>query len=97
MATFEFAVPTLFGLESIAGDELRRLNVENVRVEDRRVFFTGDETALAKANICLRTGERVMVVLAQFTAKSFEELFQGVYHANLEDYIPRDGLHMHSC
>ena len=91
MSKFELIVPTLFGLEGLAGDELRRMNMENVRVEDRRVFFTGDETALAKANICLRTGERVMVVLAQFTAKSFEELFQGVYHANLEDYIPKNG------
>ena len=87
----QFAVPCLFGLEGIAGDELRRLNMENVRVEDRRVLFTGDETSLAKANLWLRTGERVMVVLAQFTAKSFEDLFQGVYHANLEDYIPKDG------
>ena len=91
MKNMQLIVPTLFGLEGLAGDELRRLGLENVRVEDRRVFFTGDEIALAKANICLRTGERVMVVLAQFTAKSFEELFQGVYHANLEDYIPKDG------
>ena len=83
-------VPCLFGLEGIAGDELRRLNMENVQVEDRRVFFTGDETALAKANICLRTGERVMVVLAQFQAKTFEELFQGVYHTNLEDFISKN-------
>ena len=74
----QFIVPTLFGLEGLAGDELRRMNMENVKVEDRRVFFTGDEYALAKANICLRTGERVMIVLAQFTAKTFEELFQGV-------------------
>ena len=87
----QLIVPTLFGLEGLAGDELRRMNMENVKVEDRRVFFTGDEYALAKANICLRTGERVMVVLAQFPAKTFEELFQGVYHANLEDYIPKDG------
>ncbi len=87
----QFAVPCLFGLEGLAGDELRRLNMENVRVEDRRVLFAGDAAALAKANICLRTGERVMLVLAQFTAKSFEELFQGVYHANLEDFIPQDG------
>ena len=87
----QFIVPTLFGLEGLAGDELRRMNMENVKVEDRRVFFTGDEYALAKANICLRTAERVMIVLAQFTAKTFEELFQGVYHANLEDYIPKDG------
>ncbi len=91
MSNFEFAVPTLFGLEGLAGDELRRMNMENVRVEDRLVFFSGDETALAKANICLRTGERVMVVLAQFQAKTFEELFQGVLHTNLEDYIPKDG------
>ena len=91
MRNFNLIVPTLFGLEGLAGDELRRMGMENVRVEDRRVFFTGDEIALAKANICLRTGERVMVVLAQFTAKTFEELFQGVYHANLEDYIPKDG------
>ena len=73
-----FAVPTLFGLEGLAGDELRRMNMENVRVEDRRVLFTGDERALAKANICLRTGERIMVVLAPFQAKTVEELFQGV-------------------
>ena len=87
----KFIVPCLFGLEGLAGDELRRLNMENVQVEDRRVLFDGTEAELAKANICLRTGERVMIVLAQFTAKSFEELFQGVYHAELERFIPRDG------
>ncbi len=87
----QFIVPCLFGLEGLAGDELRRLNMENVRVEGRRVLFTGSEADLAKANICLRTGERVMIVLAQFTAKSFEELFQGVYHADLERFIPKDG------
>ncbi len=88
---FQFVAPCLFGLEGIAGDELRRLNMENVRVEDRRVLFTGDSAALAKANICIRTAERIMIVLAQFEAKTFEELFQGVYHANLEDFIPQDG------
>ena len=87
----QMVAPCLFGLEGIAGDELRRLNMENVRVEDRRVLFTGDEAALARANVCLRTGERIMIVLAQFEARTFEELFQGVYHANLEDFIPKDG------
>ena len=91
MNKMQMIAPCLFGLEGLAGDELRRMGMENVRVEDRRVLFTGDENALAKANICLRTGERVMVVLAQFEAKSFEELFQGVYRTNLEDYIPADG------
>ena len=91
MDGLQMIVPCLFGLEGIAGDELRRLNMENVRVEDRRVLFTGNTDALAKANICLRTGERVMVVLAQFEAKSFEQLFQGVLHAPLERFIPADG------
>ena len=88
---YQFVAPTLFGLEGLAGDELRRMGMEDVKVEDRRVFFTGDENALAKANICLRTGERIMIVIARFKAKTFEELFQGVLHANLEDYIPKDG------
>ena len=87
----QLIVPCLFGLEGLAGDELKRMKMEDVRVEDRRVLFTGDENALAKANICLRTGERVMVVLAQFEAKTFEDLFQGVLRTNLEDYIPKDG------
>ena len=91
MSNFEFSVPTLFGLEGIAGDELRRLNIENVRVENGRVLFSGDEIAMAKANICLRTGERVLLTLADFKATTFEQLFQGVYNANLEDFIPKDG------
>jgi len=91
MREMEFCVPCLFGLEGIAGDELRRLDLENVRVENGRVLFSGNETALAKSNICLRTGERVLLVLADFEAKTFEQLFQGVYHTPLEDYIPKDG------
>ena len=92
MSNFEFSVPCLFGLEGIAGDEFRRLDMDNVRVENGRVLFSGDEAALARANLCLRTGERVLIVLAEFTAKTFEELFQGVYRANLEDYIPKNGV-----
>ncbi len=91
MDQLQLIAPCLFGLEGIAGDELRRMNMENVRVEDRRVLFSGTAADLARANIGLRTAERVMVVLAQFPAKSFEELFQGVLAANLEDFIPKDG------
>ena len=86
----QYIAPCLFGLEGLAGDELRRMGMEDVRVEDRRVFFTGDGLALARANIGLRTAERVMVVLAQFKATTFEELFQGVLHTNLEDFIGRE-------
>ena len=91
MDTLEFAVPTLFGLEAIAGEELRRMELENVRVENGRVLFSGDARAMAKANVCLRTGERVLLVLADFQATTFEELFQGVYNTALEEFIPRDG------
>ena len=91
MSKFECCVPCLFGLEGIVGDELRRLDIENVRVENGRVLFSGDENAVARVNLCLRTGERVLIVLADFEAKTFEQLFQGVYHAPLENYIPKNG------
>ena len=91
MDQMEFSVPCLFGLEGLTGDELRRLDMANVRVENGRVRFSGDSRALAKANVCLRTGERVLIVLADFRATTFEELFQGVYNTPLEAYIPRDG------
>ncbi|MBQ8797432.1 MAG: class I SAM-dependent RNA methyltransferase [Oscillospiraceae bacterium] len=91
MKNLKFAVPCLFGLEGIAGDELRRLDIENVAVENGRVLFTGDAKAMAKANIWLRTGERVLLVLAEFEAKTFEQLFQGVYKTALETFIPADG------
>ncbi len=91
MSNMEFRVPCLFGLEGIAGDELRRLDFENVRVENGSVLFSGDETALARANLNLRTGERVLIQLADFEAKTFEALFQGVYHCELERFIPKNG------
>ena len=91
MEQMTFCAPTLFGLEGLVGTEARRLGFENVRVEDRRVYFDGDERTLAKANLCLRMAERVMILLAQFDARSFEELYQGVKAIELERYIPRDG------
>lgn len=91
MNKMQYCVPCLFGLEGIAGDELRRLNLDEVQVENGRVLFSGDESALARASIGLRTGERILIRLADFPAKTFEDLFQGVYNAPLEDFIPGDG------
>ena len=91
MTNLKFAVPCLFGLEGLVGDELRRLDMENVTVENGRVLFTGDVAAMAKANLWLRTGERVLLVLAEFEATTFEQLFQGVYATELEKFIPADG------
>ena len=85
------AVPCLFGLEGLVGDELRRMKLENVRVEDRRVFFDGDFADMARANVRLRMGERVMLLLARFPARSFEELYQGVKAIPLERFVPKEG------
>ena len=91
MKDLKFSVPCLFGLEGIAADELRRLDIPGVQAENGRVLFTGGVEEMAKANVCLRTGERILLVLAEFQAKTFEQLFQGVYQTNLEDFIPSDG------
>ncbi len=91
MNDFTFSVPCLFGLEGLVGDELRRLDMANVRVENGRVLFDGGVEALAAANLRLRMGERVLLRLGCFPARSFEELYQGVKALPLEDYIPKDG------
>ena len=91
MERLTMAVPCLFGLEGLVGDELRRMQMENVRVEDRRVFFDGDFEAMARANVRLRMGERVMILLARFPADSFEALYQGVKAIPLERFIHKDG------
>ena len=89
--SYTCSVPTLFGLEGIAAQELRRMNLQNVQAENGRVLFEGDFSDIIKANLRLRTGERVLLRLADFPATSFEELFQGVLKTPLEAFIPRDG------
>ena len=91
MEQLNFTVPCLFGLEGLVGDELRRMGLSDVRVEDRRAHFTGSFLDMARANLRLRMGERVMLLLGRFPARTFEELFQGVKALPLEDFIPRDG------
>ena len=84
--------PTLFGLEGIVADELRfggKLN--EVRAENGRVLFEGDEQTLAWANLNLRCAERVLIRLGSFQAKSFDALFEGVRALPWEQFIPKDG------
>ncbi|MCL2152186.1 MAG: class I SAM-dependent RNA methyltransferase [Oscillospiraceae bacterium] len=88
---FEFCVPCLFGLEGLCADELKRLNLHNVRTENGRVLFSGGAGDIAKANINLRTGERVLLVAGGTRADSFDELFEGVRAMPWERYIPVDG------
>ena len=87
---FQLCVPCLLGLEGPIADELRRLGMDRVASENGRVYFAGGQADIARANVNLRIGERVLIELGRFDAVSFEELFQGVRAIPWEDYIPRD-------
>ena len=91
MSKFEFAVPTLFGLEGLCADEMRRLGFDDVRAENGRVFCSGTAADIPRLNLNLRTGERVLVVLGSFHAPTFDALFEGTKALPWENYIPRDG------
>jgi putative N6-adenine-specific DNA methylase len=84
-------VPTLFGLEGLVSDELRRLDMKDVKAENGRVFFTGTKGDIARVNINLRTGERVLIVVGRTRCETFDALFEGVKAMPWERYIPMDG------
>ena len=84
-------VPCLFGLEALVADEMKRLQLQNVRAENGRVHCEGTMADIARLNINLRCGARVLMELGSFPAPDFEALFQGVLALPWEDYIPRDG------
>jgi putative N6-adenine-specific DNA methylase len=89
--TFDLLVPCHFGLEAVLKREIYDLGYEITKVEDGRVTFEGDEEAICRANIFLRTAERVMIQVGRFKATTFEELFQGIKNLPWEEYIPEDG------
>ena len=87
LSKLKLLCPCLFGLESILAGEIKRMGGDEVQVSDGKVTFWGDSSMVARANLNLRTAERVMIVLGQFIAQSFEELFQGVKALPLENFI----------
>ena len=91
MAQYELIAPCHFGLEAVLKREIIDLGYEIVKVEDGRVTFRGDETAVCRANIFLRTAERIMLKVGSFKAQTFDELFEGVKAIEWENYIPVDG------
>lgn len=90
MENFEIIVPVLFGLESFAAKEIRRLGYETTSVEDGRVTFRGDYRAVCRINMWLRTGERVLIKIGEFKAVSFEELFDKTYALDWERWIGKN-------
>ncbi len=90
MRELKFCVPCLFGTEGLVANELRFMDIDNVTAETGKVYFEGGYDSLAKALIRLRCGERIHIVVGEFTALSFEELFQNVYKLPFEEFIMKD-------
>lgn len=88
---FELIAPCHFGLEAVLKKEIYDLGYEIKKVEDGKVTFLGDEEAICRANIFLRTAERVLLKVGEFKAETFDELFEGTKALPWEAYLPKDG------
>lgn len=91
MKNFELIITTEFGLESIVKRECEELNFDNVQVSNGKVTFTGTIEDIARANIYIRCGERVLIKISEFKALEFEDIFQGVKNSEIINYLPVDG------
>lgn len=87
MATIRFSAPCHFGLEKVLRFEVSRIGGTNITVQDGRVSWEGDFSTLARANLELSVAERVQILLAEYKAETFEELFEGMYRSPLEEFI----------
>ncbi len=90
MKQFEYISPCHFGLEAVLKRELMDLGLEITKVEDGKVTYTGDENTCARANVFLRTTERVLLKVGSFQAETFEELFENTKAIAWEEYLPKD-------
>ncbi|MBQ8117739.1 MAG: class I SAM-dependent RNA methyltransferase [Lachnospiraceae bacterium] len=91
MRRFELIAPCHFGMEAVLKREIIDLGYDVTEVADGRVTFFGDEEALCRANVFLRTAERILIKIGSFHAETFEELFQGTKALPWEEYIPVNG------
>ena len=90
MAKHELIATSAFGIEAVVARELRDLGYEDVTVENGRVTFIGNEEAICKSNLWLRCADRVYLKVGEFTATTFEELFQQVKALPWQNYLPVD-------
>lgn len=91
MKKITMLAPCHFGLEAVLKRELTDLGYEILKTEDGKVYFTGEMSDICRANIFLRTAERILLLVGEFEAKDFETLFNKTYELPWEDYIPADG------
>lgn len=89
--TYELIAPCHFGMEAVLKREIQELGYEISKVEDGKVTFTGDAEAVCRANIFLRTTERILLRVAEFRAETFDELFENCKAVHWEEYIPENG------
>lgn len=83
--------PCHFGLEAVLKREITDLGYDVIKVEDGRITFIGDEEAVCRSNIFLRSAERILIKIGSFRAETYEELFQGTKSLPWEEFIPMDG------
>ena len=91
MKTYEVIAPCHFGLESVLKREIQDLGYDVTLVEDGKVTFVADAEGIARANVFLRTAERVLIKVGKFKAETFDELFENTKALPWEEFIPRDG------
>ncbi|MFC0328901.1 class I SAM-dependent RNA methyltransferase [Paenibacillus sepulcri] len=91
MEKLQLIATSPMGLEAIVARELKDLGYEDVQVENGRVNFTGGLADICRTNLWLRTSDRVLVKMAEYPARTFEELFEGTKAVNWADWIPEDG------
>jgi len=91
MQNYQLTAPCHFGLEAVCKREIYDLGYEITKVEDGRVTFAADAEGICRANIFLRTAERVLLEVGRFRATTFDELFEGIKALPWENYIPKDG------
>lgn len=91
MRRYELIAPCHFGMEAVLKKEIIDLGYDVTEVADGRVTFAGDEEALCRANVFLRTAERILIKIGRFHAETYEELFQGTKALPWEEYIPKNG------
>lgn len=91
MQTYELIAPCHFGLEAVVKKEIYDLGYEVTQVEDGKVTFAGDAEAVCRANIFLRTAERILLKVGKFHASTYDELFEGIRALPWEIYLPKDG------
>jgi len=91
MRKFELIAPCHFGLEAVLKKEIIDLGYDVSKVEDGRITFLGDEEAVCRGNVFLRTAERILIKVGSFKATTYEELFDRTKELPWEEYIPKEG------